>query len=293
MSYELVETKIKVSDFDLKHTFESAQPLTFFGDFSNNSVFYVSQYMPILVNYLGDSSDGTLSAVTIDDKWAKKELTKRFRLNDDMKKIYKQINTDKYLDSSIKRYRGMRVTLNDPWETTVCFIISQFNNVKRIRGIIKNIVDKYGAQIEADGEKVAKTFPTSEELMNATTRDLLACGTGFRAKYIQHAAEYCTNNLDLNKLNPKKYDKLKEELLEINGIGDKVADCIILMGYGNFNAFPVDVWIKRTMEQLYFKGKKQSMRKIKDLAEENWHDMRGYAQQYLFHDSRSNKGISL
>ena len=278
-------TSIEVKSFDLKHTFESAQPLTFHGDYNAqlNSLIYASKKNLISLSYTGSRKRGELVMLSEDLGFASNEVIRRFRLEDDMRYIYRKINTDKFIDLAIKRYEGMRLTLNDPWETTTCYIISQFNNVKRIRLIIKNMINTFGDEIRDKNDNVVgKSFPRSEVLINASIKELMKCGTGFRAKYIKSASEYCTNNLDLNKLNPNKYEKLKEELLEIDGVGDKVADCIILMGYGNLNAFPIDVWVKRTVENVYFKGKEKKIRDIHKFADDTWGKYQGYAQQYLF-----------
>ncbi len=288
MIYEQLQAaKISSPLFDLRHTFESGCPLTFHGDYdrNTNSLIYTADGRMVNVGQPGEGK--TLMVVSSDVKFATHEVARRFRLADDLNKIYKRISTDDHINDAINKYKGMRVTLNDPWETTLCFIISQFNNVKRIRLIVKNLIDAYGSEIPAaDGKGVLKSFPRPENLIAANAKDLMKCGTGFRAKYIQHAAEYCTNNLDLYKLNPGKYEALKETLMEINGVGDKVADCIALMGYGNLNAFPIDVHIKRSMENLYFKGKKMKMGKIHDLADDRWGNFQGYANQYLFHKER-------
>ncbi len=285
---ELAATKIDVSLFDLKHTFESAQPLTFHADYDGklNTLLYTSGKNIINVGQVGNTKNASLIIVSDDVKLAVSDVVKRFRLNDNMQQIYREINTDQFMSKAIKNYEGMRVTLNDPWETAVCYIISQFNNVKRIRGIIKNMIDRFGTEVYRNGSVVTKTFPSSETLMNASIKELMACGTGFRGKYIKSAAEYCTNNIDLYKLNKNKYDKLKESLMEIDGIGDKVADCIILMGYGNFNAFPIDVWVKRTIEKTYFKGREKKMNQIHEFGIEKWGALRGYAQQYIFWGGR-------
>lgn len=280
--------RVVVDTFSLLHTVDSAQPLTFFGDYSNDGVRYPAGRDYMNVQHTGTAKHGELVAKCLDRNFAKKELWRRFRLHDNMQYVYKKINTDGHLDAAIKRYEGMRLTLNDPWETTVCFIISQFNNVKRIRMIVKNLINRYGTDIlDGDGNVIGKSFPRSADMEDAARKELMACGTGFRAKYIMHAVDYCTNNINLDRLNPRDYDKLKESLMEIDGIGEKVADCIILMGYGNLNAFPIDIHIKRSMEKLYFNGKKKKLKDIGEIAEQMWGGYKGYAQQYLFHLART------
>ncbi len=239
-----------------------------------------------LINLMhsGSLENGNLHVVSAHMGLASAEVRKRFRLKDDMKTVYKRIATDDSMRNSINEYRGMRLTVNDPWETTLVFIISQFNNVKRIRLITKNLVQKFGVDItDARGNVIAKGFPHSSDLMKATVQDFMQAGAGFRAKYIKEAVEYCTNNIDLNRLQGMKYEELKEKLMTISGVGEKVADCIALMGYGELEAFPIDVHVKRAVEKLYFKGRKRSIKQIQEFAELQWGKYRGYAQQYLFY----------
>ncbi|MCL5430142.1 MAG: hypothetical protein M1504_01535 [Candidatus Marsarchaeota archaeon] len=285
---------IATSLFDLRHTFESAQPLAFFADYDieNNNLVYASDGSVITARHTGTPQKGMLKITSNNIGYAKSDVTKRFRLNEGMEKVYEKINTDEFMERSIKEHLGMRVTLNDPWETTLCFIISQFNNIKRIRKITRAIVNTYGNEIkDDDGKTIGMGFPSSSDLMRATEKELYGCGTGFRAKYIKSAAEYCTNSLDLYKLNPNDYDKLMENLTSIDGVGEKVADCIALMGYGNMDAFPIDVWVKRTIENVYFKGKELKMRYIKEWAKERWKGYAGYAQQYVFWGGRQIEDI--
>lgn len=277
--------KIRVSDFDLRYTIESGQPLTFFSDFDSerNRLVYPSGSHLLDIKFTGTSENGTLLAKGSSTAYAKSELTKRLRLNDDMKDIYSKISTDEFMANAIRKYYGMRLTINDPWETTLCFIISQYNNLKRIRGSTRKIVELFGSDIVDDnGKIVGKMFPTSEQMTLATEKQLMECGTGFRAKYIKSAAKYCTDNIDLYKLQNKSYIKIKDELLEIAGVGDKVADCIALMGYGCLEAFPIDVWVKRTIERVYFKGKEKKINEIHMFADELFGPLAGYAQQYIF-----------
>ena len=289
--YTLTRDGIKIKDFNLRHTIESAQPLTFYSDydFRRGVVSYVSGNHLIKIGFTGNGTGCRIRLESDDMGFAKRDSVKRFGLKEDMEKIYSNISTDRFMLSSIRKYRGMRVTLNDPWETTLCFIISQYNNVKRIRLIVKRFMDKFGSEIlDENGNVIAKGFPTSEDLLGFSEKDFRNSGAGFRAKYIKRAADYCTNNLDLYTLRNKRYDELKEELMTISGVGDKVADCIALMGYNRFEAFPIDVWVKRTLERLYFKGKTKKIRELHRFAQERWGNYRGYAQQYLFHNAKTN-----
>jgi N-glycosylase/DNA lyase len=282
--YTLTSRGVIMKDFDMRHSLESAQPLTFYGefDFDERSVEYVTGNSLIKAKFRGDSKSSSVDFDCGDISLAKKDFVRRFRLNDDMKKIYKNISTDEFMASSIKKYHGMRVTQSDPWETALCFIISQYNNVKRIRLIVKRFVKEFGTDIlDEDGKVVAKSFPTSEELARFTEKDFKDCGAGFRAKYIAKAADYCTNNLDLYRLQNKDYGTIKNELMQVSGIGEKVADCIALMGYGKMEAFPIDVWVKRTLENVYFKGKEKRIKDLHKFAHERWDGYMGQAQQYI------------
>lgn len=278
---------LNVKVFNLKHTFESAQPLTFYADFDEiiNSLTYPSDGHIINIMHAKESDSLFVASNNID--YAIKEVRERFRLDDRMEYIYKQINTDRFMDSAIKNFWGLRLTSNDPWEATLVFIISQFNNVKRIRKTTKSIIEKYGEWISYGDNKI-KDFPKPKEIAVASEKELIGCGAGFRAKYIKDAAEFCTYNINLENLKGKEYDEIKETLLEINGVGNKVADCIALMGFGKLEAFPIDRWVKRTMETVYFKGKETSIKKIAEFAAEHWGDYAGYAQQYIFWNGRSN-----
>ena len=286
--YKYTPSGVQARLFDLRHTLESAQPLTFFSDYNEKkgTLRYTSGKQIIDTRFSLSNGVGkfTLSGKSIQSK--KKELVRRFGLDYNMERMYADIQTDAFMKAAVKGYMGMRITLNDPWETTLCYIVSQYNNVKKIRGTVLKIIDKFGTDI-TDGDNTAKSFPTSEALTAATEKDFRACGAGFRAKYLKSAAEFCTNNLNLYKLQKKGYDELKESLMEIDGVGDKVADCIALLGYGNLEAFPIDVWVKRTLENVYFKGKQKKIKDLHKFAEERWHKQYlGYAQQYLFWGGR-------
>lgn len=285
--------QMNAGEFDITHTIESAQPLTFFGDERSDGrgVAYVCGNSLVEVEQRGRklfyNAYGGMNGARL-----RREVTTRFGLKCDIGKIYKSISTDAFMREAVRKYRGMRITKNDPWEATLCYVISQFNNVGRIRGIVKRLISSYGSEhtVSFGGVRLSfRSFPRPEALASRSVKELMAHGAGFRAKYIKAVAQECGESRALSRLGDKDYQSAKEELMELQGVGDKVADCILLFGYGRLEAFPIDTWIKRTVERTYFKGRKQSIRSIHEFAEERWGAYAGYAQQYLFHNARLGK----
>ena len=192
---------------------------------------------------------------------------------------------DNNIAKSLEYSSGIRI-LNQPlFETIISYIISANNNIKRISRSVNDISKRFGKEIEFKGKKYY-LFPTLEEMKAVTVDDLLSDGTGFRARYIKHDIEYFLDNPNflenLQKLNTEEGAKALSSLM---GIGPKVADCILLFSLGKAEVFPIDVWVKRIMEKLYFKENK-SLKEIKQYANENFGEYGGIVQQHLFHNVR-------
>ena len=215
-----------------------------------------------------------------------------FDLNRDYEEIKMQLsNIDKYLKESIEYGQGIRILNQDLWETIISFIISANNNIPRIKGIIERISKKYGKEIEWNNEKYY-TFPSPEELKTATVEDFRELGTGFRdIRIYETTHKIIEKQIDLEKLhNEKDTLKVREELLKLSGVGPKVADCILLFStLKRFDVFPIDVWVRRVMNELYIKNKdenKVNKKEIMKLAHQKFGDLEGLAQQYLFYWKR-------
>ena len=221
-------------------------------------------------------------------------LEKYFDLNRDYEKIKSQLeNIDEYLKTSIEYGKGIRILNQDLWETIISFIISANNNIPRIKGIIERISQKYGNKIEWNGKKYY-TFPTPEQLKDVTVQEFRNLGLGFRDIRLYETTQMILNKeVDLEKLrkNPNTQE-VRNELLKLSGVGPKVADCILLFSdLKRFDVFPIDVWVRRVMNDLYIKESdesKVSKAKIEKLAEEKFGDLKGLAQQYLFYWRREN-----
>ncbi len=214
-----------------------------------------------------------------------------FDLNRDYEKIKKELSKiDKYLANSIEYGSGIRILNQDLWETIISFIISANNNIPRIKGIINRISQKYGDEIEWKGIKYY-TFPTVENLAKATVEDLRNLGLGFRdIRVFKTTHKILENQVDLEKLHEEDTQKVREKLLTLDGVGPKVADCILLFStLKRFDVFPIDVWVRRVMNELYIKNEdetKVNKKDIEKLAKEKYGNLEGIAQQYLFYWKR-------
>lgn len=198
---------------------------------------------------------------------------------------------DDNVKTSIVYGSGIRILNQDLWETIISFIISANNNIPRIKGIIDRLSKKYGKEIEWNG-KSFYTFPTVEQLSKASVEDLRTLGLGFRDVRVYETTRKILNKeVDLDKLAKEKdTEKVREILLTLPGVGPKVADCILLFStLKRFEVFPIDVWVRRVMNELYIKNPdetKVNKKEIENLAKEKYGDLAGLAQQYLFYWKR-------
>ncbi len=207
-------------------------------------------------------------------------------LDFDYGKLKTELSRDKILKTAIKSGEGIRILNQDLWECIISFIISANNNIPRIKGIIRAFCEKFGDKVLL-GENVLYTFPKPQSLSKITIDDLQFLRAGYRDKYIIDAIEkVSTGAVDLKLIKKAPYDEAKYELLKIKGVGNKVADCILLFGAGKKEAFPVDVWIKRVINTLY--KDELADGDISAFAKEKFGAYGGYAQQYLFYHMREN-----
>lgn len=176
------------------------------------------------------------------------------------------------INDAVKAASGIRILRQDHWEALCSFIISQNNNIPRIKGLVQSISRAYGEKFSSFGEE-CYAFPTPEAVLDAGVPALDALKMGFRSKYIiDAAARVVDGRIDLEKIEEMPFETAEEYLMQIYGVGKKVADCTLLYGYHKTEAFPVDVWIRRVLEKYYPCG--VDFDKLGSYA--------GIAQQYLF-----------
>ena len=218
-----------------------------------------------------------------------------FDLKRDYQKIKKELaKIDENMKKSIQYGQGIRLLNQDLWEMIVSFIISANNNIPRIKGIIERMAKEYGKPIRWRG-KTYYTFPTPEELKNVSVEEYRKLGLGFRDKRVYETTQMVVNNqIDLEKMqkNPNTWE-IKQELLTLSGVGSKVADCILLFSnLKRLEIFPIDVWIRRVMNELYIKQKdenKINKKQIEEIATQKFGEVAGLAQQYLYYWKREDR----
>lgn len=205
-------------------------------------------------------------------------------LDTDYASIIDGFSDDKTLNEAAHFADGIRILKQDKWETLCSFIISQNNNIPRIKGIIENMSARFGKEIYRDGDKAYYSFPTAKALYDAGEDEIFALKTGFRAKYIFDAAKrVCENPFFLTEVSGLDTEAASEQLQLIKGVGKKVAACTLLFGFERYDSFPVDVWVKRILETYYPNERSRHF------------DGRyaGVAQQYLFYYERCKNNVFL
>lgn len=197
---------------------------------------------------------------------------KYFNLNVDYNLFYKRFKGDRILEKLLKKYKGIRILKQDPFECLISFILSSNNNIKRIQKIIEIICENFGEK-----NKNGFSFPKIEVLSHLKEKDFEILKAGFRVKYLMDAIYKIKNKeVDLKKLQNLSYKEAKEVLKKIKGVGEKVSNCVLLFSYNKMEAFPVDVWIKKVLDEYYRNGLTKQILSCP-----------GLAQQFLFYGKRN------
>ena len=199
---------------------------------------------------------------------------------------------DDNMKESIKYGEGIRILNQDLWEMIISFIISANNNIPRIKGIIEKMSAKYGQEIKFRGTSYY-TFPTIDELSQASVKNLKDLGLGFRDRYVYETTKKIKEGkINLENLKQESTNEVRKQLLTLTGVGPKVADCIMLFStLKRFDVFPVDVWVRRVMNDLYIHNEdetKVNKKQIQEIARDKFGALEGIAQQYLFYWKRES-----
>ena len=213
-----------------------------------------------------------------------------FRKNDNMQEIIKSISKDKTVKKAVKEYKGLRLFRQDPFQCLISFIISSNSNIQKIKNSLEKITKKFGKKVKIQ-KKEFFLFPEPEKIANATIDEIKSCGVGYRAPFIKEAAKMVIlKKIDFEYLKKCNYHEAKKNICLVPGIGNKVADCIMLFSLNKLESFPLDTWMIKILEKYYSKEFKIETKTITQKQYELLHEKIvnyfgpycGYAQQYLF-----------
>jgi N-glycosylase/DNA lyase len=231
-------------------------------------------------------------------------VTHYFGLTDDLEQINRCIGRDDYIREALRRFAGLRIVRQDPWECLISFICATYKSIAAIELMLRKLSVKFGEKKAFDGLDFY-AFPTVDKLAFASENQLRECGLGFRAKYVQETAKKIhEGKIQLESLKPMPYLDARKALVEFPGVGLKVADCVLLFSLEKMEAFPVDVWVKRVILNHYadqlpeLLAKKllthhslsnSEYEKLNAFGRSYFGKYAGYAQEYLYHCERTQR----
>ena len=265
-----MKIKVKNNNFDLKQTFLCGQCFRW-KELENGGFSAIVAGKKITVTENGGE-------IVIESEHSREFLENYFDLATDYSAYIKKFSADPTLKAACEGSPGIRILRQEPFETLISFIISQNNNIPRISGIIGRLCESFGEK--TDG---GFSFPTSKQLNGITPDDLAPLRAGFRARYIADAVgRVNSGEISFEEINSLPLSPARERLKQIVGVGDKVADCVLLFAFHKLDAFPKDVWVKRIMSEFYPNGLPECTKGAE-----------GVAQQYLFDYVRNNGGLTV
>ena len=211
-----------------------------------------------------------------------------------LRAIQKTFPDDEPMRAAVAACRGLCLLRQEPWECLASFILSSTKQIVQIRQIVSLLCERFGEPVEtiSAGAKPPRafTFPAPEKIADATEAGLRECKMGFRAPGLLAAAQQIAGGkMDLAKIRALDYAAARAELMTLRGVGAKIADCVLLFAYGFDTAFPVDVWIERALQELYFPQRRARRKRLLHFAATHFGPHAGYAQQYLFHYMRTRR----
>ena len=284
----MAATEILVRDYDLAATLDSGQVFRW-QRVANSWRGVLGQHF-IRLTQTGNTIHAATAAPENDWNF----LHHFLQTETDLAAIVKTFPDDAPMRAAVASCRGLRLLRQDPWECLASFILSSTKQIVQIRQIVALLCERFGERLAPQPpifNESFYSFPTPQKIATATEADLRACKMGFRAPSLLNAArKIADGQLDLEKIRTLDYAAARAELMSLHGVGGKIADCVLLFGYGFDAAFPVDVWIERALQELYFPRRRANEQRLRKFAATHFGPHAGYAQQYLFHYMRTKRG---
>jgi len=233
--------------------------------------------------------DGGIQAETAEDVFAWDWLAHYLQISLDLSRVAAEFPSDEPMQMAVKSCYGLRLLRQDPWECLASFILSSTKQIVQIQQIVRLLCARFGEPVCGPlSQPPAHAFPTAERLAQASETDLRACKMGFRAPYLLATARAVAGGeLELVTLAQMEREHARAELMKLPGVGRKIADCVLLFAYGFQDAFPIDVWVRKALRQLYFRNRNVPPKRLERFSQSHFGPYAGYAQQYLFQYMRT------
>ena len=240
----------------------------------------------VRLSQTGDGISAETAEPVEDWKWLADYLQTEVNLD----AVLQTFPADDAMRASVAACRGLRLLRQDPWECLASFILSSTKQIVQIQQIVRALCQCFGTSVAApEGHAPAFAFPSARQIASAAESDLRACKMGFRAPNLLATAKIvAAGELDLRALAQRDTPDARTALIELPGVGEKIANCVLLFAYGFQDAFPVDVWVRKALLQLYFPRRRPSPRRLLNFTRTHFGPNAGYAQQYLFHYMRAH-----
>lgn len=222
--------------------------------------------------------------VEIETELAREEAEEALGLHHDLEKVFNEIPIEEPLETAKDQLWGLRIIQDEFFPCLISYLCSPQMRIPRIKQMHNDIAEKYGEEREINGIKMLK-FPEPEQLRKASEEELRDLGVGYRAKYIAKTAQQF-EELDENEIRDMSYQEAKEELKKLHGVGEKVADCVLLFSLGFHEAYPIDTWAQKSIKQHYPELHSEDYKETSENMRERFGEYAGYAQEYIFHAAR-------
>jgi N-glycosylase/DNA lyase len=236
---------------------------------------------------------GTITAETPEPVSHWEWLSEYLQLEVNLDPILESFPGDEPMRDAVSACRGLRLLRQDPWECLASFILSSTKQIVQIQQIVSAVCSYFGEPVVVPaGFPPEFSFPSVGRVAQAAEQELRACKMGFRAPYLLGSArEIASGRVNLESLRDESIHTARAALMELPGVGRKIADCVLLFAYGFPAAFPVDVWVMKGLRELYFRGRRANLKRLHRFAQTHFGPNAGYAQQYLFHYMRTGEVV--
>jgi N-glycosylase/DNA lyase len=273
--------RITAPDLDLVLTMECGQVFGWHKD--EDSYYGIIEGQPVALRQTDDRIE-----FTAPDALRRARIVHYLGLDDDLKTILAAVDVDPFMRRVLRSVKGLRLLKQAPWHCLCSYLLSSSNRVERIDKTVKEIARRWGSTHSIGGHEV-HSLPEPEVLAGCGESGIRACGAGFRSPYlVRAAAKVADGAIDFARIEALPYDEAKEILVTVDGVGDKIADCVLLFAFSRYEAFPVDVWIKKAIEQIYFNSRTINNKEIRRFARDHFGPYAGYAQEYIYHYARTH-----